>query len=522
MSLSTKLFLQYPWKGGQNTTYDEAVIPANQLSKCDDLVLGERGSKKRREGINFGWDDTTAGSLSIIGMHDFWYGTSSKLQKYVSIASDGSIRSYSPSSGAATVITGGTSWTTPTIASMETMNNLCIMAVNGSGNVLKKWSASGSAADLGGTPPQASILRQHLGRLWCNDKTNLDRLHYCTTGNPEEWNGAGDSGAIDIGVGDGDDKGITAIMPSFRGELFVAKGRKLYRISGNTPENFKVENISNGIGCVSHNSCFLVDQTDIYFMSERGVHSLVATASFGDFDSSYVSYDIQKTFNEDWRRDRLAYSHGAYLPTINSVMFAVTDSTISDSSNKALWLYNITEKAWYRWPNISCQSLMVARDSDKIRPYFGGINSKIAQGFTGFNYDRSAAGATVNIEPVFSTGLIFPDQNPYKTYTFNKFCLIYKPQGTHNVTVTAKIDNYDEQSLSFSQTGSTDLLGSTFTLGTSILGYNVVLAPYTQQIDGLGRGIKFTFRFYGTQEPLEVWGFGFEYADAEVSQEVIT
>ena len=522
MPVSTKLFLQYPWKGGLNTTYDEAVIPANQLTMCDNIVIGERGSKRRRDGIDFGWDDTAAGSLSIIGMHDFWYGTSSKTQKYVSIASDGSIRSYNVTSGAATVITGGTAWTTPSIASMETMNNLCIMAVNGSGNILKKWSGSGNAADLGGTPPQASILRQHLGRLWCNDKTNLDRLHYCTTGNPEEWNGAGDSGAIDIGVGDGDDKGITAIMPSFRGELFVAKGRKLYRISGQTPETFRVENISNSIGCVSHNSCFLVDQTDLYFVSERGVHSLIATASFGDFDSAYVSYDIQKTFNEEWKKSRLPYCHGVYLPTINSVAFAVTDSTISELTNQAIFLYNVIEKAWYRWPNISCQSLMVARDSDKIRPYFGGTNSKIAQGFTGLTYDQSVAAATVNVEPVFATGLIFPDQNPYKLYAFKKFCIIYKPQGTHNITVSCKIDNYDVQSLSFTETGATGLLGSTFTLGTSTLGYNVVLAPYTQQIDGMGRGIKFTFNFYGNQEPLEVWGFGFEYEDAETGQEVLT
>ncbi len=60
-----------------------------------------------------------------------------------------------------------------------------------------------------------------------NDVVDRDRLHYCTTGEPEEWQGTGDSGALDIGWGDGDPEGIIAVSPSFKGRLFIGKATRL-------------------------------------------------------------------------------------------------------------------------------------------------------------------------------------------------------------------------------------------------------------------------------------------------------
>src|SRR5690606_5211037 len=118
------------------------------------------------------------------------------------------------------------------------------------GNKVRQWDGSGKIIDLAGSPPEASFLREYLGRVWCNDKNDKDRLHYSTPGNEEEWGGVGDSGAIDIGIGDGDPEGITNAFV-FKGVLFVAKRTKLYKILGDTPETFHVVLVSDGIGCVS-------------------------------------------------------------------------------------------------------------------------------------------------------------------------------------------------------------------------------------------------------------------------------
>lgn len=514
-----------PWTGGVNTALDSSQIPANQLIQADNLIFDTRGSRKNRDGIDKNWDDGTSGNNTIIGLHDFWFGTITvKTQRLVALDQAKAFYQYQ-SDGTRTAITdGGTAYPNDiSIASMEVMNNNLIIAVNGQNNKLKKWTGSGNIANLGGSPPDASIVRKHLGRLWCNDLDELDRLHYSETFDPEVWNGTGDSGAIDIGVGDGDPDGITAIFPTFKGELFVAKRTKLYRISGFYPETFRIELISDGIGCSSHSSCVNVGNDDIFFVSERGVHSLVTTANFGDFESKFISKNIQKTFNNDFSRSALPKVDAAYLPTINSVAFTFADSSTTGgiSDNNALWLYNTELGEWFRWPDLDCQSLIVANDTDKKRFYIGSSTTRVYQTFTGNNTDTNESGGTVSIAPLYKTGVIFPDNTPYTMKAFKKLSIIYRPIGNHKIEVTAKIDNYPNQLLTFTQDGTGAILGTDLILGTSTLGAIFELAPYTESLDGIGRGIQLTFAQSGVDETAELQGFAIEFESAEFSQEVI-
>lgn len=523
MPLRTQQFSMIPWIGGVNTSIDPSIIPPNQVIQADNVVFGTQGSKKQRAAINHNWDSATNGGSNVIGLSDFWFGMSNKTQRLVSVLDDKTIFSYILSTGVRSAdLFGGSAWASSiTRVSFEALNNLLIIAVDGTGNVLKKWSGAGSTADLGGTPPVASFCRQHLGRIFCNDKANSDRLHYSETGNPEIWNGTGDSGAIDIGIGDGDPEGITAIFPTFKGDLFIAKRTKLYRLTGYTPESFSIELVSSGVGCISHNSVVLADQDDIYFISEKGCHSLGATAKFGDFEGAFVSADIQKTFNDNWVKNRLKYIYGVYLSTINSIAFTVTDSSISSTENKTLWLYNIAIKAWYRWPNISCSSLTAVSDSDQRRFFIGTNQSRVSKSFHSTNFDISNTGTNSAILYTVKSGIIFVDRNPYTLKGFKRFSLLYRPEGSHTITATLKIDNYSNQAVTFTQNTSVSLLGSTFILGTSTLGLAFVLAPYTNSIDGYGRGIQITLNNSGTDSLVDIQGFVIEYEPAGIAAEVI-
>ena len=567
------------------------MIPQNQLSIADNILFGVRGSRKKRDGINHDWDSVADGSTSIVGLHDFWFGTTAKTQRMISIGSDRTVRSYN--SGTATSLTdSGTAWSgTLDQASMVTYNNRCFMAVSGANNVMKMYPGSGTVTDVGfiitdisvasptvvtatghglttgnsviitgsnstpsingthtitvtspdtftivvnvtvqgtrgtvtladGVPPKASIMREHLGRLWTNDKSNVDRLHYCETSNHTQWQGQGDSGAIDIGVGDGDPEGITAIFPSFKGELFVAKRTKLYRISGYEPETFQVTLVSEGIGCVSHNSIAAVDQDDVLFVSERGVHSLSATDRFGDFEGAFASADIQGTFNDDLNRSRLRYSWGAYCSQINSVAFAF--ATIGNSTNDVVYLYNVPQKSWYRWPNLSCESLIVANDSDRKRFYLGTNTSRVSKTLNDTNYDVDSAGDNQAINPKVTTGIIYPTGSPYSQVALKQFILYYRPEGTHTLTATVRMDNLTlstENILTFSNTTSGDLLGSTFILGTSLLGSTSVLISTARMIDGIGHGFKVEITQSGVDQALEIQGFAIEYEEAGTAGE---
>ncbi len=402
------------------------------------------------------------------------------------------------------------------------------MAADGTANLLQYWDGTSATAiqlrdhplytSTDPDPPICSILSQHLGRVWTNDENNPDRLHFSETFNQFKWIGIGDSGAIDIGVGDGDPVGITAIFPTFKGELFVAKKTKLYRISGFAPETFQVRLVSNSIGCESHNSVVGVDQDDIFWISSRGIHSLSATASFGDFEANFVSKKIQKTFNDDLNFSRLKFSFGAYLDSINSVAFTFARAGVAFADR--LLIYNVPLQAWYNWPGIPCESLITANDADRNRFYIGSNTQRIAQTFTGADSDTNSTGGTVAVEMELETGKIMPDKLPYTIKGWKKFSLVYKPTTSTLFVVTLKIDNLPVQVISFSNDQSGDLLGSTFVTGSSLLGFDQTMAPFTKPMDGYGRAVSLNIAQTEAGQSGEIQGFMFEYEQAGDQQEV--
>lgn len=618
----TSLFSQLPWVGGVNTSLDESMIPPNQLTKADNVQFDTRGSKKKREGIKYNWDNVAASNESIYGLHEFWFGTDTKLRRFVSVNTAREIKRYLPSGSSLVINQTGRPWEGVTDQiSMLTFNNRLVLAVNENDNLVKVWdgddtnpaedlknlygqmilgsgrassgttrtlvlnstfkglvgdfivvsNAAGAnaafyngtyevtslattnvtndtityegAASLNesattdatltvdGTAPQASILRDHLGRIWTNDKLNKDRIHYSSPFNHLEWLGFGDSGALDIGVGDGDPEGIVAIFPTFKGDLFVAKKTKLYRIKGYSAETFSIELVSSGIGCVSHNAVALVDQDDLFFISEKGIHSMNAVNSFGDFSSKFASADIQKTFISSFPKSRLKYAKAAYNPEINSVAFAFSDGNLSDRNrttlniNNSIWLYNVSigNGAWYRWPDIPCQALIVANDPDKKRFYIGTDTNRIIKGMTKRAYDQDYDGEKFEIKMVVHTGQILIDNQLYTLKGMKRFHLQYKPFSQHEIRVNVRVDNKPLASANqivFNEDLMGDLLGETFVLGESALGSEQKLGNYTRMIDGYGKSFKVELEFGGVNKKAEIQGFSLEFEPAGTKPEV--
>lgn len=519
----TSIFKVMPWDGGVNSSLDPSMIPPNQVILGDNYYVGTRTAKAQRDGINHNWDNGVTGSTVVVATHDFWFGTTVRSQMKVAVHSDGKVYSYT-NNGVRTQLTDtGTAWTgTLTSASLLTFGNKVFIAVSGAANVMKYWDGAGNLVDVPGTPPKASILREHLGRIWCNDKSNPDMVYYSPTGDYTQWMGLGDSGGFPIGEGDGDPIGINGISPTFKATLFVGKLTKLYKVSGYAPEEFFVEKISDGIGFVSHNAIAPIDQDDLYFVSEKGVHSMNAVQAYGDFASTYVSVDIQKTFNDSFNKGRLQNVWASYNPQINEVAFTFSSAGVSHSDQ--FWLYHIPKKNWHRWPGLSCESLVLANDSDKKRWYIGTNVGRVSKTFNGSNYDVDNTGANQSVPYHLTTGNIYVDGDAYSLKAFKSFTLFYKPSGSHTITANFTVDNYavsSENSLSFAEVNSTALVGSTFITGSSVVGSEVVLAPYTRHIDGIGRGCKIDLTQSSSNGSVEIQGFAIEWEPAGHSTEVI-
>lgn len=480
---------------------------------------------------------TTSGSLSesstatttltltrlypIVKVYDYWRYTGSALsQLIVACTSQPKLFKYD-SAGKRKEVTKDSTATARTGTAekvdMVTFNETLIVGQSRLGNlpIMYKPETDTDWLDLTGSPPDFSVMAVHLNRVWTNDKANRDRIHYCATGNAAKWQGQDDSGALDIRPGDGDPVGVIGFRV-FKGRLFVAKKNKIYQVVGDTPENFQIVDVSQGIGMESHQASAAVDQDDVLYLSSKGAHSLATTSNYGDFQATYLSAKIQPTFNS-FTKSRLPFTQAAYVPTLNSVAFSISES--NSNAMDTIWLYNTQVKEWYRWPEVSCQALGVILLSSTPTLFIGTADGRLITAQSGAYTDFDTTGIRYRIK----SGTIYPDGSPHSIKAFKRLTLFYRPVGSYSFTARVKIDNYSEQVLVFSQADNgADLLDTTFILGTSILGASSQFSPNSLPIDGYGRGCTIEIEQTGTGEQIAIYGYAIEFEGADMSQENVT
>lgn len=535
MGKVTSKFVMLPWLKGWDGDTDEAIMQflkkPDHCVTIEDIIFSLTGGKIKRDGFSYHDSAAITGTPTIIGGFDYWANVSSvKSQKIV--VWDGQATSkcwfQSAAGGSWTELANDGVATAPTSAKrvcFEVFNEDLVMAVtdtNTAGRSPYKWdgqSGDNEYIDLGGTPPPMKYVRTHQGRLWgAGDPEFPDRLYYSTPGNHEEWNGVGDSSYIDVYPGDGDSHGITAIFPSFRGTLFVAKMNKLYKITGNDPLTYKVEVVSEGLGCISHNSAVAVDLDDVYFASERGFHSLVLTDKFGDFEGSFLSSTIQLEY---LLCDAIMkqYIQGIWIPSLNSVVWCISrNGTQMDQ----FWLYDIRFKAWYRWQGANPCALFRVEDNttNTKRIYFGDNLGRLSKAQnTGIYHDYT----DTPISQELMTPFIFPGNDPSATVAFKKLGVWVRMPAGEELTAYVRLAGVTEpQELTFtSNSTGTAKLDIDFIMGVSVLGADTTLrmTPMTLPIDGVSTSAQITFVNDDADSYCEIYGWWIEWEPAGDSQE---
>lgn len=594
-----------PWSNGLNSQVPEEILPAGDLTVCDNVVFNATGVKSKREGFSY-WDSnsdipavtfrsssgttrtlvfastlssasvnklvtgetitttstttsgneftyyikslgsviaistttvtndtityTATGSLSesstatstltvkrgypYVKVGDYWRFTGSAKAQQVYAVSSQPKSYYFDSSGNRLEMTGAITARTGTAEKVSTVtfNESLIIFHSRIGNVPLKWNGT-TLSDLAATSPDASTGAVWLARIWTNDKVNPDRIHYSATGSLSEWQGASDSGAVDINPGDGDVLGTTAIFP-FKGSLFVAKGSKLYRILGNSPENFQVETVSEGIGCESANSVAAIDQDEVYYVSSKGMHSVSTTANYGDVTAAFASAKIQPDFSS-WSANRIQNMQSVYIEELSSLVYNVAETSTTQQDN--LWLYDIAIKGWYRWPEIDCQAIGKVYLSNVNTLFIGTSDGKLIRAQNGTKLDYG----TTPIRYKLRTGMLYTDGQPITIKGYKRIYLFFKPRTTYSFIARVKIDQYAEQVIGFSGVAEGALLGVNFVLGSSILGTNVPFGPYSGNIEGYGHGIIVEIEQSGSSEDVDVLGFAIEYEVTDLSKELL-
>jgi hypothetical protein len=391
------------------------------------------------------------------------------------------------------------------IPQYSVFDDLLIIGSSNNADVPKSWDTS-TAQNLAGSPPAFSFSVPHKNHQFAAGVfANPSRLYFSVPLNPEDWTNTG-SGSIDIDPSDGDM--ITGII-SHKDKLFVFKGPNrgsIHVITGSATADWSRQPFVSGLPVAWIHSIFRFGD-DIGFITTNGsVHSLKATAAYGDFNQVWLSYPINKYMQESLNNNRARYFTSVTDPNRGYVWIGVTPSGQSTNSRHLIMDYrflsqNETYPRWSYWDSRAFASVHLVRDLQRPRLMAGGYDGKV------YKLDqatRSDSGTAINMN-VETPSMTYGEEWLLKNLA--DIGISVNAYSNDDVHVTWTLDGILAQNSTVTQ-GNT---GSTFDNGlfdTAVFGGNAFL-PRFFGIENGGdfRSISFTFSDTSNNADLELHGF---------------
>jgi hypothetical protein len=151
-------------------------------------------------------------------------------------------------------------------------SDAAIIIVDGTEPKKVVWSTGDGnykMSNLGGTPPQGAYICLHRERVWIAGVTaSPNTVYYSNAYDPEDWSTAGETGEINIETFDGDS--ITGVV-TWLDDVFIFKNNTIWKVVGDTPGEYSVEQVYASSGLVFPNSicsdgnlCFFASYDGIY------------------------------------------------------------------------------------------------------------------------------------------------------------------------------------------------------------------------------------------------------------------
>ena len=360
-----------------------------------------------------------------------------------------------------------------------------------------------TVTNLGGSAPQFAFSCVHKNRLWAAGVPTLpSRLYYSRTLNAGDWTHA-TSGYIDIDPDDGDR--ITAIA-SHKDELWAFKGPykgSIHRIPGSSntgADSFTRKTFINGLGAVAHNTLFRMRDDLGFLWSDGTIHSLAATAAYGDFNEAALSRPIHRYINEHFTLGSLSRAWAATDSRRNIVLFAVPIDTGTFPNQLLMMDYSRQGVWWALWPayNANCVAAVVDSTNSNARVLMIGGRD---------GYVRRTNIANRSIDSV--TAITAKAATPFTNYgsarvmkTLGPTSVGIAPKGNFDVRLGWTRDNNAQQTSTVTQGGGAVL--DSFTLGTSALGGASYVDRHMENEEG-GEFRSINYQVYnaGVNEDLE-------------------
>lgn len=142
--------------------------------------------------------------------------------------------------------------------------NVSLLGANGVDPV--KVYDGATLINLANAPVGLNYLVGHENRLYGAVKNSL---HYSALRKPTDWNTVDQSGQIEIENNGGEN--ITSVLNG-TGKIVVFMAHSMHELYGTGPKNYRLQLISDEIGCVNHSSAVDVGGT-LFFLSHDGIYS---------------------------------------------------------------------------------------------------------------------------------------------------------------------------------------------------------------------------------------------------------
>ena len=442
-------------------------------------VIFEQSGALRKVGGNTRINSTAiTGTPTITGCFDFWRagGATTFSQDFVVMTSDSKIYKEDAVDGTFDDVTGAATITANAIPVFAQARDLLLIFDDQRDTPLK-FNQTGNVASLGGTPPVGKGAVFHANRAWVwGVAATPSRLYYSSSTDVEDWSGA-DTGSIDFDPEDGD---WIVGAASYKKKLVIFKGPNkgsIHTLSGTAPtgaDAFARNVLVRSVPLQTHNSIVPV-LDDVWFASDRGIHSLAATEQYGDYQGAFLTRFLQTFY-----RDSVSRSRHANVWSCNYV-----------EKGSALWVYSANGSS----TNNRTLGISYARiQEDGLKPFIwtrGGascairINAGVREVVFGGNADgfvtredmtsRSISnGATAYALRAKTPKILFAEKHPdgsvvpYRTGTVQGVALNSNSTGDWDIELTLTRDNGGGELYKFNQGNDITTTGG-FLLGTSIL-----------------------------------------------------
>lgn len=477
----------------------QMVIP--WLLQCDNAMFDLDGGITKSPGTTKINASALESGATIRGVYDFWIqgGTGSPSQKRIvhvgtKIKADAGDGNFSD---IATVSSDSA------VPSYCTFNDELIIS-DDANSAPKKWTGTGSASALGGSPPNFAFAVEHKGRVFAaGNPAQPSRLYYSAAFNHESWNASTDY----ITIGSNDGSGITGLA-SYKDALIIFKGPKkgsIYVLQGDDTSTFSLSTLRKNCGsAIWHNAIFQY-QDDLAFVAADGsIQRLSATSAFGNFSLAHLTRNIGKYINNNVARTYLRKCCVANWESKGVVLVTLPVNSSATTNMILMMDYRFGEEPRFStWTGYSgkCSSMALAIDeSDAARQVvlIGGTDGYVRKlDVNRFSIDGTTAINCIAKTPHLSYGA------PHMTKVITGAGLGFAPLTDDTVTFKWERDNGTYGTLAFDQGGG-DLLapssGTDFTLDTSVLG-----------------GAAFVDTWYELEEGGEFRNIAYTVSNADVS-----